>query len=40
MRDSALNNMIQGNIPLSELPRILPAERMAPEARWQWEATS
>lgn len=39
MRDSALDHVIQGNIPLSELPRILPAERMAPEARWQWEAT-
>ena len=37
MRDSALDHVIQGNIPLSELPRILPAERMAPEARWQWE---
>jgi len=36
MRDSALDHVIQGNIPLSELPRILPAERMAPEARWQW----
>ncbi|RLA45508.1 MAG: protein-L-isoaspartate(D-aspartate) O-methyltransferase [Gammaproteobacteria bacterium] len=40
MRDSALDHVIQGNIPLSELPRILPAERMAPEARWQWEETS
>lgn len=37
MRDSALDHVIQGNIPLSELPKILPAERMAPEARWQWE---
>ncbi len=37
MRDSALDHVIQGNIPLSELPRILPAERMAPEARGQWE---
>jgi type IV pilus assembly protein PilB len=36
MRDSALDHVILGNIPLSELPRILPAERMAPEARWQW----
>jgi len=36
MRDSALDHVIQGNIPLSELPRILPAERMAPEPRWQW----
>lgn len=33
MRDSALDHVIQGNIPLSELPRILPAERMAPESR-------
>ena len=33
MRDSALNHVLQGNIPLSELPRILPAERMAPEKR-------
>jgi type IV pilus assembly protein PilB len=40
MRDSALDHVIQGNIPLSELPRILPEERMAPEARWQWEQTS
>ena len=39
MRDSALDHVIQGNIPLSELPRILPADRMAPEARWQWEPT-
>jgi type IV pilus assembly protein PilB len=36
MRDSALDHVLQGNIPLSELPRILPAERMAPEPRWQW----
>lgn len=33
MRDSALDLVIQGVIPLSELPRILPAERMAPEVR-------
>lgn len=33
MRDSALDHVIQGIIPLSELPRILPAERMAPEQR-------
>lgn len=39
MRDSALDHVIQGNIPLTELPRILPADRMAPEARWQWERT-
>lgn len=35
MRDSALDHVIQGSIPLSELPRILPAERMAPEPRGQ-----
>ncbi len=35
MRDSALDHVIQGNIPLSELPKILPAERMAPEPRGQ-----
>ena len=33
MRDSALNHVIAGNIPLSELRRILPADRMAPEKR-------
>ena len=33
MRDSGLNHVLQGNIPLSELPRILPADRMAPEKR-------
>ena len=33
MRDSALDHVIAGTIPLSELPRILPEERMAPEAR-------
>ena len=33
MRDSALDLVIQGVIPLSELPRILPEERMAPESR-------
>jgi type IV pilus assembly protein PilB len=33
MRDSALDHVIQGTIPLSELPRILPQERMAPEIR-------
>ncbi|MEE3157178.1 MAG: protein-L-isoaspartate(D-aspartate) O-methyltransferase, partial [Pseudomonadota bacterium] len=38
MRDSALDHVIQGNIPLSELPRILPQERMAPEKRGQWKA--
>lgn len=36
MRDSALDHVIAGQIPLAELPRILPAERMAAEARWQW----
>ena len=39
MRDSALNHVIQGVIPLSELPRILPAERMPPEKRGQMEDT-
>ncbi len=38
MRDSALDHVIQGTIPLSELPRILPEERMAPEKRGQWQA--
>jgi type IV pilus assembly protein PilB len=33
MRDSALELVLQGVIPLSELPRILPEERLAPEAR-------
>jgi type IV pilus assembly protein PilB len=33
MRDSALQFVTAGVIPLSELPRILPAERMAPERR-------
>ncbi|PSF06160.1 protein-L-isoaspartate(D-aspartate) O-methyltransferase [Marinobacter fuscus] len=33
MRDSALDHVIEGVIPLSELPRILPRERMAPELR-------
>ena len=33
MRDSALEHVMAGNIPLSELPRILPEERMAPESR-------
>ncbi len=37
MRDSALNHVIEGNIPMSELPRILPAERMAPEKRGVWQ---
>jgi len=33
MRDSALDHVIEGIIPLSELPRILPRERMEPEVR-------
>lgn len=33
MRDSALDHVIEGIIPLSEVPRILPRERMAPEIR-------
>ncbi|MEE4250520.1 MAG: ATPase, T2SS/T4P/T4SS family [Alcanivoracaceae bacterium] len=33
MRDSAVDLVVQGVIPMSELPRILPAERMAPEVR-------
>lgn len=33
MRDSALQLVLQGIIPLSELPRILPEERLAPEPR-------
>jgi type IV pilus assembly protein PilB len=33
MRDSALNHVIEGLIPLAELPRILPTDRMAPEKR-------
>jgi type IV pilus assembly protein PilB len=36
MRDSALNHVLEGAIPLSELPRILPADRMAPEKRGAW----
>lgn len=36
MRDSALNHVIEGIIPLSELPRILPSDRMAPEKRGEW----
>ncbi len=36
MRDSALNHVIAGTIPLSELPRILPSERMPPEKRGAW----
>ncbi len=36
MRDSALNHVIAGTIPLSELPRILPSDRMAPEKRGSW----
>ncbi len=33
MRDSALDHVINGIILLSEVPRILPMERMAPEKR-------
>ena len=33
MRDSALDHVINGMIPLCEVPRILPMERMAPEKR-------
>lgn len=36
MRDSALNHVIEGVIPLTELPLILPADRMAPEKRGAW----
>lgn len=36
MRDSALNHVNAGTIPLSELPRILPSDRMAPEKRGGW----
>jgi type IV pilus assembly protein PilB len=37
MRDSALYHVLHGAIPLSELPRILPADRMAPEKRGGWQ---
>ncbi|RFF28089.1 protein-L-isoaspartate(D-aspartate) O-methyltransferase [Wenzhouxiangella sp. 15181] len=33
MRDSALDHVINGTVPLEELPRILPQDRMAPEQR-------
>jgi type IV pilus assembly protein PilB len=36
MRDSALSHVIDGVIPLSELRRVLPADRMAPEKRGVW----
>jgi type IV pilus assembly protein PilB len=36
MRDSALNHVIEGVIPLGELPRVLPSDRMAPEKRGAW----
>ncbi len=36
LRDSALNHVIDGVIPLTELPLILPADRMAPEKRGAW----
>lgn len=36
MRDSALNHVISGTIPMVELLRVLPADRMAPEKRGGW----
>jgi type IV pilus assembly protein PilB len=36
MRDSALNLVISGTIPMAELLRVLPADRMAPEKRGGW----
>jgi type IV pilus assembly protein PilB len=36
MRDSGLNHVLEGAIPITELPRILPADRMAPEKRGTW----
>jgi type IV pilus assembly protein PilB len=36
MRDSALDHVIQGVIPLEELRRVLPSDRMAPEKRGDW----
>lgn len=36
LRDSALNHVIEGVIPLAELPLILPADRMAAEKRGAW----
>ena len=33
MRDSALDHVISGVIPLTEIPKILPVDRMAPEKR-------
>ena len=36
MRDSVLNHVIAGAIPLSEVPRVLPSDRMAPEKRGAW----
>lgn len=33
MRDSALDHVVAGVIPMSELPRLLPRDRMAPEVR-------
>ncbi|MEH6517129.1 MAG: ATPase, T2SS/T4P/T4SS family [Halioglobus sp.] len=36
MRDSALNHVISGTIPMTELLRVLPADRMAPEKRGGW----
>jgi len=36
MRDSGLSHVINGIIPLSELRKVLPADRMAPEKRGAW----
>ena len=36
LRDSALDHVVSGTIPLSELTKILPADRMAPEKRGGW----
>jgi type IV pilus assembly protein PilB len=36
MRDSSLNHVINGAIPITELVRILPSDRMAPEKRGAW----
>ncbi|MDX1736149.1 MAG: ATPase, T2SS/T4P/T4SS family, partial [Halioglobus sp.] len=36
MRDSALSHVVEGVIPVTELPRILPSDRMAPEKRGAW----
>jgi type IV pilus assembly protein PilB len=36
MRDSALSHVINGAIPITELVRVLPSDRMAPEKRGAW----